>query len=46
MMSSNSLHTSVRIENYRAVVGAIRTYGRYPLDMGALACASADRPSQ
>ena len=32
MMSSNSLHSSVRAENYRAMVEATRTYGRYPLE--------------
>ena len=36
MMSSNSLHSSVRPENYRAMVDATRTYGKYPLDIGAL----------
>ena len=37
MMSSNSLHSSVRPENYGAMVAAAHTYGRYPLDMAALA---------
>ena len=31
MMSSNSLHSSVNPENYRTMVEATRTYGRYPL---------------
>ena len=31
MMSSNSLHSSVNPENYRAMVEATRKYGRYPL---------------
>jgi len=31
MMSSNSLHSSVKPENYRAMVEATREYGRYPL---------------
>lgn len=37
MMSSNSLHSSVRPENYRAMVEATKSFGRYPLDMAALA---------
>ncbi len=36
MMSSNSLHSSVKPDNYRAMVEACRRYGRYPLDLGAL----------
>ena len=36
MASSNSLHSSVKPENYRALVETTRTYGRYPLDMAAL----------
>ena len=36
MTSSNSLHSSVRPENYAAMIEATRNYGRYPLDMGAL----------
>lgn len=36
MMSSNSLHSGVKPENYRAMVETTRTYGRYPLDMAAL----------
>ena len=31
MMSSNSLHSSVKPENYRTMVEATRAYGRYPL---------------
>jgi len=31
MMSSNSLHSSVRPENYKAMVEATRAYGKYPL---------------
>ena len=31
MMSSNSLHSSVKPENYRAIVEATKTYERYPL---------------
>jgi uroporphyrinogen decarboxylase len=31
MMSSNSIHSSVKPENYKAMVDATRTYGRYPL---------------
>jgi uroporphyrinogen decarboxylase len=37
MMSSNSLHSSVKPENYRAMVETTKQYGRYPLDMKALA---------
>ena len=29
--SSNSIHSGVRPELYRAMVDAIHTYGRYPL---------------
>lgn len=36
VMSSNSLHSSVRPQNYRAMVEATRQYGEYPLDMKAL----------
>ncbi len=36
LMSSNSIHSSVRPENYRAMVEATREFGRYPLDMAAL----------
>ena len=36
MMSSNSLHSSVKPENYKAMVDATRYYGKYPLDMDAL----------
>lgn len=36
LTSSNSLHSSVRPENYRAMVAAGRRYGRYPLDMEGL----------
>lgn len=36
MMSSNSLHSSVRPENYRAMVEATKAYGKYPLDLAAL----------
>lgn len=36
MMSSNSLHSSVRPANYKAMVEATQRYGRYPLDMKAL----------
>ena len=36
MMSSNSLHSSVKPENYRAMVETTRTYGKYPLDMAVL----------
>ncbi len=31
MMSSNSLHSSVNPDNYRAMVDATREFGRYPL---------------
>lgn len=37
MMSSNSLHSSVRPENYAAMVETTRAFGRYPLDLAALA---------
>ena len=37
MMSSNSLHSSVKPENYRAMVETCRRYGEYPLDMRSLA---------
>ena len=36
MMSSNSLHSSVKPDNYRAMVETCRRYGRYPLDLGSL----------
>lgn len=36
MMSSNSLHSSVKPENYRAMVETTKSFGRYPLDMAAL----------
>lgn len=36
MMSSNSLHSSVRAENYRIMVETTQKLGRYPLDMNAL----------
>jgi uroporphyrinogen decarboxylase len=36
LMSSNSLHSSVRPENYRSMVETARKYGRYPLDMTSL----------
>lgn len=36
LMSSNSLHSSVKPENYRAMVGAVREYGSYPLNVDAL----------
>ncbi len=31
MMSSNSIHSSVKPENYKAMLDTTRTYGRYPL---------------
>ena len=37
LMSSNSIHSSVRPENLRAMVETTREFGRYPLDMAALA---------
>ena len=36
MMSSNSLHSTVKPENYRAMVETTRAYGTYPLPMAAL----------
>jgi uroporphyrinogen decarboxylase len=36
LMSSNSLHSSVRPGSYRAMVKALREFGNYPLDMAAL----------
>jgi uroporphyrinogen decarboxylase len=33
LMSSNSLHSSVRAENYRAMVETAHRYGTYPLDL-------------
>ncbi len=36
MMSSNSLHSSVKPENYRVMVETCQRYGEYPLDMGSL----------
>ncbi len=36
LMSSNSLHSSVRPENYRTMVETAHRYGKYPLDMEAL----------
>ena len=36
MMSSNSLHSSVKPENYKAMVETTRAYGTYPLRMAAL----------
>jgi len=32
-MSSNSIHSAVKPENYRAMVAAIREYGKYPLSL-------------
>lgn len=32
LASSNSIHPAVKPENYRAMVQAARTFGRYPLD--------------
>ncbi|HID23933.1 MAG TPA: hypothetical protein EYP14_16250, partial [Planctomycetaceae bacterium] len=32
LASSNSIHPSVRPENYRALVEAARRWGQYPLD--------------
>ncbi len=32
LASSNSIHPAVKPENYRAMVGAARQFGRYPLD--------------
>ncbi|NQW18420.1 MAG: hypothetical protein HQ478_13130 [Chloroflexi bacterium] len=37
LMSSNSIHSSVRPENYKAMIDATREFGQYPLDMTALA---------
>jgi uroporphyrinogen decarboxylase len=37
LISSNSLHSSVRPQNYRAMVECAHRYGRYPLDLQALA---------
>ncbi len=37
MMSSNSIHTSVNPANYQALVDTTREFGKYPLDMVALA---------
>ena len=37
LMSSNSIHSSVRPENYRAMVETTREFGRYPLGVAALA---------
>ena len=37
MMSSNSIHTSVNPANYQALVDTTREFGKYPLDMDALA---------
>ncbi len=36
LMSSNSLHSSVRPENYRAMVETARRYGTYPLNLQEL----------
>lgn len=36
MMSSNSLHSSVKAKNYKAMVEATRIYGRYPPYIAAL----------
>ena len=33
MMSSNSLHSSVNPQNYKAMIEATKTYGKYPLDV-------------
>ncbi len=33
VMSSNSIHSSVKPENYKAMVEAARTYGRYPIQL-------------
>jgi uroporphyrinogen decarboxylase len=32
LASSNSIHPAVKPENYRAMIDAARTFGRYPLD--------------
>jgi uroporphyrinogen decarboxylase len=37
LSSSNSIHSSVKPENYRAMVQAGQKYGNYPLDMDLLA---------
>ena len=33
VMSSNTLHSSVKPENYKAMVETTRAYGRYPLQI-------------
>jgi len=33
-MSSNSIHSGVKPENYVAMIKAIREYGKYPLEGG------------
>jgi hypothetical protein len=37
LSSSNSIHSSVKPENYLALVRAGQQYGRYPLDRERLA---------
>ncbi len=37
LASSNSIHPAVRPENYRAMLTAARTFGRYPLDPALVA---------
>jgi len=37
VMSSNSIHSSVRPENFKAMIETVQEFGRYPLDMAALA---------
>jgi len=37
LSSSNSIHPGVRPENFRAMVGAARRWGRYPLEEGMVA---------
>ncbi|NCQ27576.1 MAG: uroporphyrinogen decarboxylase, partial [Armatimonadetes bacterium] len=34
LSSSNSIHSSVKPENYLALVETLREYGRYPLRLG------------
>jgi uroporphyrinogen decarboxylase len=36
MMSSNTIHSSVKPDNYRAMIEATHRYGEYPLDLEAL----------
>jgi hypothetical protein len=35
MSSSNTIHSSVKPENYLAMINATHKYGQYPLEIGS-----------